>query len=116
MSVLIKGMKMPANCDECPIQYRHWGYEIKLCPMSTCDGSDICEHISYRMQDCPLIEIPTPHGRLIDGDRLRADWKMEDKCEECNQDARKCQYDYDYTKMDICEWLDDVPTVIESEE
>lgn len=71
MSVLIKGMDVPKNCDECPIQYKHWGYEIKLCPYSTVDnGADLFLPIDYRMKDCPIYEVPTPHGRLIDADEL----------------------------------------------
>jgi len=55
MGVYIKGMKMPANCDDCLL------------------GSD-CPHDQsidgYKMQGgrprtCPLVPVP-PHGRLID--------------------------------------------------
>ena len=48
--------------------------------------------------------------RLIDADALKADWKLGDRCKECQQDARKCQYDQIFTRMDICEMIDDAPT------
>ena len=61
MSVLIKGMEMPALCQECDMYI---------------DGA--CYAKGYRdyqsimdmskPDDCPLIEVPTPHGRLIDAD------------------------------------------------
>lgn len=49
--------------------------------------------------------------RLIDGDALKKDWSMANKCEECPQDARKCQYYQNFTRMDICEMLDEAPTI-----
>ena len=61
MSVLIKGMEMPQRCKECDLYI---------------DGA--CYAKGYRdyrsimdmskPADCPLIEVPTPHGRLIDAD------------------------------------------------
>ena len=62
MSVLIKGMKMPKNCCECPIKV--WGYEGYICPFSGIEALNI-----GIQRDCPLIELP-PHGRLIDADAL----------------------------------------------
>lgn len=47
MSVLIKGMELPKNCDVCPL----------------------ADTIICGAQGCPLIEVP-PHGRLIDADAL----------------------------------------------
>jgi len=49
--------------------------------------------------------------RLIDADALKKEWSMANKCEECPQDARKCQYEQDFSRMDICEMLDEAPTV-----
>ena len=49
--------------------------------------------------------------RMIDADALKKDWSMANKCEECPQDARKCQYEQNFTRMDICDMLDEAPTV-----
>ena len=49
--------------------------------------------------------------RLIDADALKKEWSMGDTCAECKQDARKCQIDVDFSRMDICSMLDDAPTV-----
>lgn len=57
MSVLIKGLKMPMGCYECPFEV--WGIWGK------------CMFINYNVsgtepESCPLVEVPTPHGPLID--------------------------------------------------
>ena len=49
--------------------------------------------------------------RLIDADALKKSWSMGDNCEDCQQNARTCQYEQDFTRMDICEMLDEAPTV-----
>lgn len=64
MSILIKGMEMPKNCAEC----ERWS----IC--KCLNDYDDYESILYAVEDgdlvkadgCPLVEIPTPHGRLID--------------------------------------------------
>lgn len=60
MSVLIKGMKMPKSCEECRLYEDEWclGREV----------DDSWSDFNTRWKNCPLIEIPTPHGRLIDWD------------------------------------------------
>ena len=49
--------------------------------------------------------------RLIDADALKKEWGFGDKCEECPQNVRICQYEQEFSRMDICEMLDDAPTV-----
>lgn len=56
MSVLVKGMEMPKDCVSCRWHTR-WGCEITGIVTNTAQG-------------CPLVEIPTPHGRLIDAGAL----------------------------------------------
>ena len=50
MSVLIKGMDKPKNCYNCWLKG--------------------CVHKYMYFKDCPIIEVSTPHGRLIDADKL----------------------------------------------
>ena len=67
MSVLIKGMKMPMNCDECPLG------EYEDCEWFACSPINMAyRHIAQcdRLDDCPLVELPEHHGRLIDADAL----------------------------------------------
>lgn len=64
MSILIKGREMPECCDECvfmEIQDNGFGNDY-ICSISKEDVDGVC--------DCPLIEIPDGHGRLIDADAL----------------------------------------------
>jgi len=50
MSVIVRGMKMPKDCFECMVD----------CPVGTQRFI-----VKGRPRGCPLVEIPTPHGRLI---------------------------------------------------
>ena len=52
MDILIKGMEKPISCDDC------------IVPLSKCD------FLQRRADECPIVEIQTPHGRLIDGDNI----------------------------------------------
>ena len=70
MSVLIKGMELPESCEDCRfcagLADTEWG---------TCAGCLIDDE--YReassKSGCPLVEVPAPHGRLIDADRATAE-------------------------------------------
>lgn len=65
MSILIKGMEMPKNCLECSFKFVDIKYGDGCCLFT----GIVCLSIG-RQDRCPLIEIPTPHGRLIDADAL----------------------------------------------
>lgn len=69
---------------------------------------------------CPLVEILTPHGRLIDVDGFKQDYSMGNECADCEQKQqgtlKSCEYDRIYSKMDFCQWLDDAETIIEAAE
>lgn len=69
MSAIIKGMRMPKSCDSCDlIQFDDEELEAH-CPLSPyyrwCGTPP-----DYRPEGCLLVEVPTPHGRLIDADKL----------------------------------------------
>lgn len=49
--------------------------------------------------------------RLIDADALKSDHNMGDECNKCKTKWRECQYDYIYSKMDFCTWIDDAPAI-----
>ena len=78
MSVLIKGMEMPTNCADCPLNYDQMACAVTW----TRWWSDSMVIMNFdsdkeRMPNCPLIEVPTPHGRLIDADKF--EFEMNDK-------------------------------------
>ena len=62
MSVIVTGMEMPKNCQECALYIEGAcyakGYRDYRSIMDTA-----------KPDDCPLVELP-PHGRLIDADKL----------------------------------------------
>ena len=60
MSVLIKGMDMPKYCWSCPMIQVMVGKKYCGRTLSDIKNSDI------KLPDCHLVEVPTPHGRLID--------------------------------------------------
>ena len=83
----------PNKCTNC-IYMDRITYDCKL--MYGDDYPDF----ETQYNNCPLIEIPTPHGRLIDADKLS------------NQ-----KYEYIWTNRLVIDAddLDDAPTVIEAE-
>lgn len=75
MSVLIKGMTMPENCDACPMLF-----EYRFCALTDDHASSIeWKMEEKRMLNCPLIGLPD-HGDLIDKDELyrkTAEWEEQ---------------------------------------
>lgn len=76
MSILIKGMKMPKNCNEC--KFGTWSnfHQTVACKgydYEPCFEDRSREYREKRADFCPFVEVPTPHGRLIDADKLLRD-------------------------------------------
>ena len=77
MGVYIPNMEKPKDsCWDCKAQYN------SVCSLKR-------EHIKWDgiLDDCPLIEIPTPHGRLIDGEKLCyefIDWQYAEAPDHLN--------------------------------
>lgn len=105
MSVLIKGMMMPVNCQTCPFvqnEYPIGGealvYRCRCTFTQKLAGNPAFE----RNKDCPLVEIP-PHGDLIDA-----------------QEEMRLMQSSDYDSYDdyrrAFDMLDNAPTIIEAEE
>ncbi len=116
MSVLVKNMKMPKNCEECPLG------EYEDSEWFCCSLMDMAyRHMTQcdRLDDCPLVELPEKHGDLIDRDALKLEHGMKDDCADCDKElrgkSRSCEFDREYTMMDFCGWLDDAHIVIEAE-
>ena len=101
MGVYIKGMEMPKNCIECHITkpYSCWIVGIIF---SSEDESWIYKK---RPNWCPLVEIPTPHGKLIDADKFKSDNPLH------------IELDVPYvTETTVEDKIDYAPIVIEAEE
>ena len=105
MSVIVKGMEMPKNCYDCPFIRASFAGDY-YCAKGKGDEDDLKKVYNRRMNDCPLIEIPTPHGRLIDADKL---------LEKAYWDYNEATHDYNNFKI-VSEYeIADAPTVIEAE-
>lgn len=88
MDILVKGMEMPRFCADCPFwetRYDPGYYNYEHCKALGKIFNECRRDISpfeEKLDDCPLVEIPTPHGRLIDADaldkELRRKWNYGD--------------------------------------
>ena len=73
MSILIKGLIMPSCCDGCTFSdwsNLHQTASCKLHDYDSCFADHSREYTDKRADFCPLVEIPEPHGDLIDRDAL----------------------------------------------
>jgi len=99
MSILIKGMEIPGSCVECGVEWCERWKGLIIAGMSIAKA---------RPSDCPLVEVPTPHGRLIDADEFfdkipPGDIEHDEKISRTGAIA------------DVCTWVLSAPTVIEAE-
>ena len=91
MSLMINGMDMPKN--------RGFFYDLLL--SFSVDGSG---EIFFNRKSYPIVEIPAPHGRLIDADKLIAVLKSAIPIEQ-RTSAVCC----------VMKNIENAPTVIEAE-
>ena len=91
MGIYLPKVKMPKDCHECD-----------ALGISDVVGVE-CDRTTT---SCPLIEVPIPHGRLIDADAIKEmAWKAE---------SEACFYALEDV-ISVTD-MDEAPTVIESEE
>lgn len=109
MSIIIKGMDMPETCYKCkfalarfdplPTQkYKRHDFECVLTEKTLTS--------TKRNKACPLVPVPTPHGRLIDADAIFEQWYQ-------------LNFDRKISDGTLAYWnvlLGKAPTVIEAEE
>lgn len=68
MSVIIKGMDMPESCRDCKLVDSEY---CTCVPMGFYnDDYYVGNYDKERAPFCPLVEVPTPHGKLIDADAM----------------------------------------------
>ena len=82
MSVLIKGIGMPKSCFECKLRANVIG------PVCTVLNKRVGSTPSYMRPDCPLVEVPVPHGNLIDKETLLQDlFEVDDEIYQSGRGA-----------------------------
>ncbi len=124
MGIYIKGMEMPTCCDDCFALDDHGDYPYCLISHDQ-RGYTFRTDIST-MPSCPLIEVSTPHGRLIDADAMLNDLnKSVDDCIEWKNHAMEEENDEMVVRAEAAEmaFLEiamrikrEYPTVIGAEE
>ena len=103
MTVIVKGMKMPKNCDDCFFIER--GYPDWCSLPQIPNGEDEINDTKKRPDWCPLIELSEKHGRLIDADVLAF-----------NLDGTMAVSPTGYIHGDtVADMIGDAPTIIEAE-
>lgn len=72
MSFFIKGMEIPRRCGLCPCFHAE---HPMYCQAVKADKEKriVAPYGLPRPDWCPLVEIPTPHGDLVDRDKLMID-------------------------------------------
>jgi len=114
-SVLIKGMKMPKGCLECPFK------DIGMSTMTQCllvAGWVEYANDGYGIPDaCPLVELPEKHGRLVDADALHTLFENQWHYLQCLNWDENPTAEVKQTGINWCinTLHDDAPTIIEAE-
>ena len=80
MSVIVKGMKVPSECEYCGFcRYYHENGRVWCNAKNRLLKQRWKEphwtHLDVKRPEwCPLIELPEKHGRLIDADEMINEW------------------------------------------
>lgn len=114
MGIYIKGMKMPKKCLDCI-----WLQRDKPAGLVYCTATDPWLDISFvligrKHDDCPIVEVPAPHGRLIDADELGKSFLAMLPFEQ-STDASMTE-DHSAWIAAECDTVNNEPTVIPAEE
>ena len=99
MSLILKGIDLPKE---------PWDCCCRNAEMGRCNVRGIdCDY--YIPKDCPLIQIPKGHGRLIDEKEAIRGW-----CKECAFNDGTCGKDTTICEdKEMCKYA---PTILEAEE
>jgi len=110
MSIIVKSMEMPTSCDKCRFCVNGFTDDAPMyeCAVQSYENVSVLvesggKPFGFRPDWCPLIEIPTPHGRLI--------------AEKTITEIRYHDADgyHIVNGEQLCELEIDAPTVIEAE-
>lgn len=102
MSILIKGMEKPKSCAICHFERDGFPDEWEMHCLLLHRKVGYYGNNLRMPTSCPIVEVPTPHGRLID-----ADWTRE----EIDKDRPGRMYE-DAWALTV---MDNSPTIIEAE-
>lgn len=106
MSLIIKGMEMPLNGYDCPLN------SFGICCNLVTDGEHY-ECFDERPSWCPLVPLPEKHGRLIDAETLERVCKEIADC-EWNKKAAPYSWEYAYNQF-VDDEIFNAPTIVPAE-
>lgn len=106
MSILIKGMEMPKNCDNCWALDDYGDYP--RCRITEEQRGYNFQIREKRMDKCPLVPVQ-PHGDLIDRDALEKD--AQKRMLICIKNDNQFQKPYEIMRA-----IETAPTIIPAEE
>lgn len=120
MSILLSGIEMPRTCYYCRFQLLKslsLG-DNRLVYFHSC--SLLCKNVddyeNNRREDCPLVEVPEHHGRLVDLDKLIYDMGLDEARKYGNITARDRSFSYGtLMRYEIADALEDTPVIIDKE-
>lgn len=117
MSVLIKNMEMPSRCYGCP--FTEWSnlHQTMAClryNSEPCFEDHSREYFKKRADFCPLVEVPTPHGRLIDEDNVID--AIHERLQVLRTHKEFIKKHGDIDLLGVMPYIAKIPTVIEAEE
>ena len=103
MSIVVKKIKKASSCANCPLTLSVFCY-----PLDDYVGN--YQRVHARPKDCPVIELPSEHGNLIDVDVVRK--MIEELCKEYNLplDAQSGGIGAKLIGL-----LDEIPPIVEEE-
>lgn len=124
MSVIVRDMKMPKNCNEC--DFCHWSnlHQTGIC--DRCGDEPVCpdygtDYRKTRARFCPLVALPEKHGRLKDADEFIKKMNLAISMlsgmikEFGAEDDAELQMELK-SYRDIRDGMKEEPTIIEAEE
>ena len=115
MGVYIKGIKIPKECRECYLlEYYEYLGETQ-CSVTRRMLAEREKPISFdgRPDWCPLVEIPEPHGRLIDEDNVIDAVHERLQVLQTHKEFIKKRGDIDL--LGVLPYISKIQTVIEAE-
>lgn len=121
MSVLIKGMEMPKSCESCKLLREVFNFISDdfeyFCQVTKCsiDRDIHNDRLGVKLDDCPLVEVPTPHGKLIDANNLLSDLNIKRYIGRDSDGNPMYEIVGRTTKISV-RMVEDAPTIIEAEE
>ena len=123
MSILIKGMKMPSECEYCGFcRYYHENGNVWCNATNRLLKQQWKEprwtHLDVKRPEwCPLIGLPEKHGRLIDADALHVLFENQWHYLQCLNWDENPTAEMKQTGINWCinTLHDDAPTIIEAE-